>query len=57
MIGILTTLTTLDQRSHHFVPSSSIKNDIETVQPVIADLRTNQKSICECCGSIGHKDN
>ena len=55
MIGEPTTLTTSGQLSRHFSPSSSITNDTEYLQPVIADLRKRQKSICEFCISIGHK--
>ena len=55
IIGAPTTLTTSGHRSHHFGPSSSRKNDATTLQPVIAALRMRQKSICECCGIIGHK--
>ena len=55
MIGVPTTLTTSCQRYHHLSPSSYRKNDAATLQPVIAALRTRQKSICECCGRIGHK--
>ena len=55
MIGSPTTLTTSGQRSHYFIPSYSINNDAETLQPVITDLRTRQNSICEFCGRIGHK--
>ena len=55
MSGAPTTLTTSGQQSHHFCPSSSINNDAATIQPVIANLRMRQKSICECCGIIGHK--
>ena len=47
--------TTSVQSSHHFIPSSSINNDAETLQPIIAALYMRQKSICECCGRIGHK--
>ena len=54
-IGDPTTLTTSDQRSHHFVPLSSSNNYAETLHPVIADLYMRQKSICEFCGRIGHK--
>ena len=50
------TFTTSVQRYHHFGPSSSINNDTETLQPVIADICMRQKRICECCGNIGHKD-
>ena len=56
MIGAPTTLTNSGHRSHHFGPSYPSNNDASTLQPVIADLRTRQKSICECCGRIGHKD-
>ena len=55
MIGAPTALAIPGQSSHHFVPSSSSNNDAPTIQPVIAALRTRQKSICECCGRIGHK--
>ena len=55
MIGSPTTLTTSCQRSRHFIPSSSIKNDTSSPHPFIADIRTIQKSIHECCGRIGHK--
>ena len=55
MIGAPTTLTNSGQRSNNFSPSSSIKNDTVSVQPVIADLRIIHKSICECCGRFGHK--
>ena len=55
MIEAPTTLTTSGQRSHYFSPSSSINKYAENIQPVIAALRTRQKSICECCGRIGHK--
>ena len=50
-----TTLTTSGQRSHHFSPLSYINNDTESLKIVIADLRTRQKSVCECCRRIGHK--
>ena len=50
-----TTLNTSGQRSRHFGPSSSIKKDTASLQPVITALRMRQKSICGCCGSIGHK--
>ena len=53
MIGDPTTSTASGQRSHHFSPSSSIKNDAASLQPVIAALRTREKSICECFGRIG----
>ena len=52
MIGDPTTLNTSGHRSHHLGPSSSSNNDATTLQPVILDLRTRQKSICECCGRI-----
>ena len=55
VIGPPTTLTTSGHRSRHFGPSSSSNNDVATLQPVIAALRTRQKIICECCGRIGHK--
>ena len=55
MIGSPTILTTSCQRSHHFGPSSSIKNYTEYLQTVISSLRTRQTNICECCGNIGHK--
>ena len=55
MIGAPTILTTSGQHYRHFSPSSSIKNYAETLQPVVASLHTRQKSICECCGRIGHK--
>ena len=48
-------MTNSGHRSHHFGPSSSSNNDATTLQPVIADLRMIQKSICECCGRVGHK--
>ena len=35
MIGALTTFTTSGQRSHHFSPLSSRKNNAETIKPVI----------------------
>ena len=47
IIGAPTTLTTSGQRSNNFIPSSSINNYTATIQPVIADLRTRQKIICE----------
>ena len=55
MIGSPTTLTTSGQRSHHFIPSSSINNYEATLQPFIAALHMIQKSICEYCGRIRHK--
>ena len=55
IIGAPTPLTTSGQLSNNFSPSYSINNDAATIQPVIADLCTIQKSICECCGRIGHK--
>ena len=56
MIEAPTTLTTLGQRSQYFIPSYYINNYAATLQPVIADLCTRQKSICELCGMIRHKD-
>ena len=55
MIGAPTTPTTSGQRSHYFSPSSSRNNDAATLQQVIAAICKRQKSICECCGRIGHK--
>ena len=55
IIGDPTVLTTSSQRYHHFSPPSSINNYVATLQPVIADLRTRQKIICELCGRIGNK--
>ena len=55
MIGAPTTLTTPGQSSHHFGHSYSRNNDAATLQTVIPALRMRQKSICECCGRIGHK--
>ena len=55
MIGDPLTFITLGQRSHHFIPSSSINNDTASLQPVIAAICARQKSICEWCESIGHK--
>ena len=57
MIGYPTTLNTSGQRYHHFGPSSSFNNDTASLQSFISALRTRQKSICECCGRIGHKAN
>ena len=54
MTGDPTTLTTSGQRSRHLRPSYSINNDATTLHPVIEDLCTIQKSICECCGRIEH---
>ena len=54
-IGYPTTLTTSARSSHHFGHSSSSNNDSANIQPVIAALRKRQKSICECCGRLGHK--
>ena len=56
MIGAPTTLTTSGHRPHHFRSLSSSNNDVTTFQPVIAALSMRQKSICERCGRIGHKD-
>ena len=55
MIGAPTKFTTSGQRSHNFGPSSYIKNNTQYLQSVISALRIIQKSICECCGIIGHK--
>ena len=55
MIGAPTTFSTSGHRYHNFGPSYSSNNDETTLQPVIAALRMRQKSICECCGRIGHK--
>ena len=41
---------------HHFGPPSSINNDTETIQPVIAALHMRQKSIFECYERIGNMD-
>ena len=56
MIGFPTTLTTSGWRYHPFGTSCSINNDTETLHPVISDLCTRKKIICECCGRIWHKD-
>ena len=56
MIVSPTTLTTSGQISHHLSPSSSIKNDAEHLQPVLAAIHMRQKSNCKLCGIIGHKD-
>ena len=55
IIGAPTTLNTSGQSSHHFSSSSSINNDSETLQPVIAAIRTIQKRFCKLCGRIEHK--
>ena len=55
MIVDPTTFTTSGQLSHSFIPVSSINNDTESLQPVIADLSTRQMIISEFCGIIGHK--
>ena len=55
MIGGPTTLTNSGQFSHHFSPSYSTNNDKSYIQPVIADLRMRQKSICKLCGISGNK--
>ena len=55
MIGAPNTLTISGQRSHHFGPSSSTKNDTENLQTFITALLIIQRSIYELCGSIGHK--
>ena len=57
IIGSPTKLDISGQSYHPLNPSSSIKNDAATIQPVIAAICTRQKSICECCGRIGHKSN
>ena len=44
MIGAPTTVTTSGQRYHHFSPSSSIKNDTASIQPIIEVLLIRQKS-------------
>ena len=55
MIEYPKSLTPSVQRSCNFGPSSFIKNDTASIQPVIADLHMIQKSICKFCGRIGHK--
>ena len=55
IIGFPTTLATSGKLSHQFIHSYTINNDTSYIQPVIASLRTRHKSICECCGIIGHK--
>ena len=55
IIGDPTIFNTSSQRSNNFGHSSSSNNDAATIQPVIEALRMIQKSICECCGRIGHK--
>ena len=45
MIGDPTILTTSGQRSHHFSPSSSIKNYTESIKTVIVALHTRQEII------------
>ena len=45
MIGVPTTLTTSGQGFHHFVTSSSINNDTESLHIFIADLRMTHKII------------
>ena len=57
IIGSPTALTTSGQNSNHFVHFSSTNNDTATLQPVIENLLTRQKSIFECRGRIGHKAN
>ena len=54
-IGAPTLLNTSGQSSHHFIPSYYINTDTASLQPVIVALQTIHKSICECCGRIGHK--
>ena len=53
MIGASITLTSSSQRSHYF--DNSIKNDSDSLQPIISALRDRQNLICELCGKIGHK--
>ena len=53
MIGASNTLTSSSQRSHYF--DNSIKNDSDSLQPIISALRDRQNLICELCGKIGHK--
>ena len=55
IIGPPTTFTNSGHGSHNFDPSSSINNDAETTQTVIAAVCMRQKSIFKCCGNIGHK--
>ena len=55
IIGSPKTLTTSDQRSHNFGPSSTINNDTATLQSFIAALLMRQNGICEWYGRIGHK--
>ena len=43
IIGAPTTFTTSGQRSHNFSPSSSIRNDAATLQPIIVVLRTRHQ--------------
>ena len=56
MIGYPTTFTTSGHHSHHFSPSSSIKNDAATLQTFISAIHIRQTIICEFCEIIGHKD-
>ena len=55
IIGSPNILTTSGQLSRHFGPLFYTNNDIETLQPVIADLYVQQKTIFGFCGIIGHK--
>ena len=55
IIGYPTTFTTSGQRYHHFSPSSYINNDAEYIHKFLAAIHTRQRSICKCCGRIGHK--
>ena len=55
MIGTQKKSTTSGKRSHNFGTSSYINKYMETLQPVIEDIRMIHKSIWECCGRIGHK--
>ena len=56
IIGAPTTMNNSGQRSHNLSPSFSSNKYAENLHPAIAALRMKQKSICECCGRIGHKD-
>ena len=55
MIGSPTTLTTSVQNSQNFGPSSSSKNDTETIQVVILDHCVQQNTIWKWYGIIWHK--
>ena len=54
MILSSTKWTTSGQLSRNFGHSSSVNNDTAFIQPNISALRMIQKSICKCCGRIGH---